>query len=173
MFNPACTCTTQVSTYTLDQQEEMGTVLAVLRWRRSARNTNAYSPRHTLLSASTRSWLSMSTHQNRDTPPRHGVLSGEIRRHATQIWSFLCWKARRANPVFLKALRSAMRNGTRLFFQKKFVSFWCSCTADVKMHVRKKDSAMSCLIGGQKVFHPVCQTLKKQHHSDHRLQTRR
>ena len=81
-FNPARTCTTQVSTYTLDQQEEMATVFVVWRKRQSARNTNACSPRHTLLSASTRCWLSMSAHQNHDAPPRHGVLSGENRRHA-------------------------------------------------------------------------------------------
>ena len=88
MFNPACTCTTQVSTYTLDQQEEMATVLAVLRWRQSARNTNACSPRHTLLSASTRSWLSVSAHQNHDTPPRHGVLSDKNWRNVSQTWRF-------------------------------------------------------------------------------------
>ena len=48
----------------------------------------AHLPRHKLLSASTRSWLSMSAHQNHDTPPRRGVLSGKNRRHASQTWRF-------------------------------------------------------------------------------------
>ena len=74
----------KVSIYTLDQQEEIATVLAVLRSRQSARNTDAYSPRDTLSSASIRSWLSVSAHQNHGTPSRHVFLSGTNRRHAVQ-----------------------------------------------------------------------------------------
>ena len=64
----------------LDQQEGMAIVLDVLRQRRSAGNTNALSPCHTLLSASIRSWLSMSGNQNHDSPLCNLVHLGSARR---------------------------------------------------------------------------------------------
>ena len=163
MFNLACTRTTQDSTYTLDQQEEMATVLAVSRSRQSARNTNAYPPRHTFLSASIRSCLSMSANQNHDIPLRNLVHEGTHRMHASQTWSFFVLDGTDTESSLPET---------------PCVSQWktggiCSHT-NVKLLVRKKDNEISCSIGAvKKVFHPVFQILKKQHHSDHPRQTLR
>ena len=136
VFNPACTCTTQVSTYTLDQQEEMATVLAVLRWRHSATNTNAYSPRHTLLSASSRSWLSMRANHH-DSPLCNLVHEGTHRRHVSQTWRSPGWTARTAHlacPISR------------------------SCSADVKLHMKKRQRDELYHRRCPKEFHLVCQT---------------
>ena len=145
----------------------MATVLDVLRQRRSARNTNTYSPRHTLLSASIRSWLLMSGNQNHDSPSCNLVHLGSARRRhgifvleSAACESNLCEK-----PCALTSTTERFSFERELF---KFVLVQRGCQI-ARAERRQRDEL--CHKRCQKMFHPMCETLKKQYHSDHSWQT--
>ena len=47
------------------------------------------------------------------------------------------------------------------FLERTSCPNWSSRNANVKLHVRKKANGEMCRGHCQKVFHPMCQTLKK------------
>ena len=150
-----------------------------------SQNTNALSPRHTLISASIRRWLSMSSNQNRHSPLCNSVHLGTNRKHAAKTLSFSFGKVRIANLVSLKSHAVCHGKRNKVVFPHKF-SNWVivqrSCQiARVRKRQRDERSAsgaltkcaIQCARRCQTVCHPVCQTLKKQHHSHHVWRTQR
>ena len=152
-----CTCTTQVSKYNLDQQEEMATVLDVLRLRQSAINTHKCTTH--LVARSYQHQFVVGGQRN--NPCRQVGLLVINRKRAAQTQSFSCSTARIANPISLIALRIAEENEAILFFERTIYRNWSSRNANVKVHVRKKGNGEMCPEPLSEGFHPVWQTLKK------------
>ena len=152
----------------LDQQEEVAIVLNVLRQRRSARNTNTYSPRHTLLSASIRSWLSMSGNQNHDSPSCNLVHLGSARsRHGIFVLeSAECKSNLPEKPCALPSTTERF-SFERELLKLVLVQRGCQIARAEKGNERVVSQALS------KMFHPMCETLKKRYHGNHSWQTRR
>ena len=125
----------------------------------SARNTNAYSPRHKFLSASSCSWLSVRANHHHDTPPRHVVLSGKKSEARVADVKVLVVKSTESESNLPESLARCHGKRSEFIFPLKMDPFWCSCNAEVKMHVRKKDSEMSCVIGAVKKSSIQCARL--------------
>ena len=133
----------------------------------------SYSPRHTLLSDLSRGWLSMSTHQNRDTPPRHGVLSGKNSEARVADMEVFVVNGTESESKLPESLARCHGKRCEFVFPKKIVQFRPRAMRMSNCSCGKRQRNELCLQRCPKEFHPVCQTLKKQHHSDHCLQTRR
>ena len=133
----------------------------------------AHLPRHKLLSASTRSWLSMSAHQNHGTPPRHGVLSDKKSEARVADMEVFVVKGTESESSLPESLARCHGKREEFVLPKK-LSNSALVQRGCQIARVEKNNEMSCVISAvKKEFYPVCQTLKKQHHSDHLFQTRR